>query len=255
MHHLERITPFSETYYNYTYTIDICTSLSSDMPSGCSSGTRICSSKRPFLDLEHGYDPKNPDEAKLPPIEASFPIAGEFSVHGHGSPLDPYIKRLKNSESEADSKIEGVRVTLNGGLKEASDGNPKTKQKALVTFICDKERSGNEMAGYTSEREPAAARLSGAKRAEDDGKGDGGDKEGDGDNEGDGEKEPLPDLENPDEGASLQFKSYKVENEVGTLRLDWRTKFACEDAPPPEAEDRPKSRSSGWGFFTWFIIM
>ncbi|KAK5242509.1 type II membrane protein, partial [Cryomyces antarcticus] len=64
----------------------------------------------------------------------------------------------------------------------------------------------------------------------------------------------------PDEGKSLRFVSYKPEGDhgVGTLRLEWHTKYACEsqkdvdDSPP---SGKTPSSSSHWGFFTWFLII
>jgi hypothetical protein len=54
--------------------------------------------------------------------------------------------------------------------------------------------------------------------------------------------------------GDLQFVSYNVETEdkttFETLRLQWKTKYACVGAH----WDAGKA-SSGWGFFTWFIIM
>lgn len=69
-----------------------------------------------------------------------------------------------------------------------------------------------------------------------------------------GEDEENGDGEEEDD-ASLKFLSYKSEGEgknaIDVLRLNWRTKYACED----EIEKTPTSSSNHWGFFTWFIIM
>lgn len=51
---------------------------------------------------------------------------------------------------------------------------------------------------------------------------------------------------------SLRFKSYGTVDNVGVLRLDWLTKYACEDF---EEGDDDANSSSHWGFFTWLIIM
>ncbi|KAK3092201.1 type II membrane protein, partial [Teratosphaeriaceae sp. CCFEE 6253] len=71
--------------------------------------------------------------------------------------------------------------------------------------------------------------------------------------EDDDEDEPeLPDL---DKGKSLQFVSYKPEkDDIGVLRLTWKTKYACENAEKAPAKD-PAKKTPGWGFFTWFFIV
>jgi hypothetical protein len=51
----------------------------------------------------------------------------------------------------------------------------------------------------------------------------------------------------------LRFCGYQQEEEdknkkVQTLRLEWRTKYACEDAPSVDG-------GSHWGFFGWFFIV
>jgi len=57
----------------------------------------------------------------------------------------------------------------------------------------------------------------------------------------------------PKEGP-LKFMSFKDEeikgDNFGVLRLEWRTKFACEDAV-----NAPRDSSAGWGFFTWMVIV
>ena len=63
------------------------------------------------------------------------------------------------------------------------------------------------------------------------------------------------------EGGTITFKSYKDD----TLRLDWRTRFGCEDAKEEEpdkkkdkdkddGDDSSKSRG-GWGCFSWFFFL
>lgn len=121
------------------------------------------------------------------------------------------------------------------------------KQKAIVEFVCDQDKTGLEGLKPSN----VVAKM---KRDEE-----GGDDQDD---------KPLPD---PNEGKSLTLKSYRVENtggggshddeEVGVLRLEWSTKYACEktkggknreDDPVPGT---PADKTSGWGFFTWFIVM
>jgi hypothetical protein len=51
---------------------------------------------------------------------------------------------------------------------------------------------------------------------------------------------------------ALKFISYDIDGvegqEIGTLRLEWRTKHACENVGDG-------GKSKGWGFFTWLVIM
>lgn len=93
-------------------------------------------------------------------------------------------------------------------------------QKAVIHFQCDATRTGNDDA----EKE-------------------------------DGDKERrADDDEAEDDGRDLQYVSYgPVETKDGimqVLRLNWKTKYACEDY---QGGDGDSSRS--WGFFTWFILM
>lgn len=109
-----------------------------------------------------------------------------------------------------DSDSEGVQIELHGG------NYGKKRQQAVIQLQCDRDRTGNEQ----------------VKRAE----------EGeDGDND-----------ETPPTG-SLTYVSYgEVEGKerIQVLRLNWKTKYACEDFTE---HDGGKER--GWGFFTWFILM
>lgn len=93
-------------------------------------------------------------------------------------------------------------------------------QRAIVEFICDHSLEGDE--GNSTNKAEAAE-----------------EKE-------DGDKKPS--------NQALQFISYDDEDvegqKVDTLRLKWRTKYACEDMG-----DGGKSKSGGWGFFTWLVIM
>lgn len=125
-----------------------------------------------------------------------IPVAGDID----GRHTDEELKRLKTSDAVAGK--EGLRLTLNGGLYD------KVKQKAVVEFICDRDRTG----------------LEGEK----------------GETETETEK-------------SLKFVSYDTDDkELHVLRLEWKSKYACEivtSDPPPD------QGGSSWGFFTWFIIM
>lgn len=137
-----------------------------------------------------------------------IPVAGDID----GRHTDEEVKRLKTSD--ADAGREGLRVTLNGGLYD------KTKQQAVVEFICDPDRTGLEG-------------DEGAKEKRED--------------EKKGEKEK-------EKEKSLKFISYDRDNkELHVLRLEWKTKYACEGVTGEDPV--PEPGSSSWGFFTWFIIM
>ncbi|KAL0640157.1 type II membrane protein [Maublancomyces gigas] len=115
--------------------------------------------------------------------------------------------------SDAVAGKEGLRLTLNGGLYD------KVKQQAVVEFICDLDRTGLE--GEKGEKETE-------------------------------KRETETETETETE-KSLKFVSYDTDDkELHVLRLEWKTKYACEvvaSDPPPD------QGSSSWGFFTWFIII
>lgn len=225
VHHLAAIPP---SISNTTFTIDICDQLgrTKGVPKTeeCPMGTRICG-------IESDYNPIEDKEI----IRSVIPIAGEFSTT-HGRPLDPVFERLKGSKSHGDSKREGLRATLNGGRFPFDERSGK-QQRAIIEFICDKDVTGNE--GFDKD-EDKVKRV--AKKEK-------------GDDDEDDEPHKLPD---PDKGQSLQFVSYKDEGEedeeTGTLRLSWKTKYACEGAADEPKEPKKGSKGS-WGFFTWFLIM
>lgn len=147
-------------------------------------------------------------------ITGVIPIAGDLKDGGGGN-LDAQWTRLSTSPSHADSEKEGLRVELNGGVYN------KRKQTAIVELICDKERTGLE-----GEIEPEDQYES---RGED-------------------QAEESPNA------ASLTFLKYgpaSDDSDSDVLRLEWRTKHACEGP----RDDEGGSTSSHWGFFTWFIIV
>jgi hypothetical protein len=101
-----------------------------------------------------------------------------------------------------------------GGLEFKVDGVKygKFKQRAFIDFQCDPEAKEEEKRDDDEPKKP---------------------KQSEGD---------------------VHFISYDVESEgkntYETLRLQWKTKYACVGAHWDAG-----SSSSGWGFFTWFIIM
>lgn len=157
-------------------------------------------------------------------ITDTWPIAGEFS-HSIGGVLDPKPLRLKGSDSTSDREKEGVRITLHGGKHE------KQKQKAIVEFLCQRDGKREEVRRRADEEEDD----------EDGGAGKGVEHDDSGETQDDGH------------GGTLKLVSWDVEEEdTKVLRLEWNTKYACEDS---DGKDDSGSSSSHWGFFTWLIVM
>ncbi|KAK5087319.1 type II membrane protein [Exophiala xenobiotica] len=206
---------------NTTWTIDICQALKKPkgVPKGdtCPSYTRVCG-------ITQTWNPIDDPDVEHPIISDVIGVAGEYTL-GHGGALDPKITRLKTSGRD----VEGIDIELHGGRYN------DRKQKALVSFFCERDWTGNE--GYEEEKK----RL---KREEED------DDDGD-DEPGSGERFKQ------DSKNALQFVSYTEEGEgkdrMDVLRLNWRTKYACEQYD--EGDDEPTKKEAGWGFFTWFILI
>lgn len=202
---------------NTTFTIDLCAPLKRTkgvpLDEQCESGTWICGVEQVI----------RPDE-NTTQVDRVIPVAGEYTAT-HGRALESRPTRLKNSDSNADADMEGVRVEFSGS-RYPLNGKSGVKQKAIIEFICDPSLTGNEgCCDDDKEREPRRIRK---------------------DEEENGE---LPDL---DKGKSIQFKSYREQpnGDAWVLRLEWRTMYACENA-----KDIAPPKQGGWGFFTWFIIV
>lgn len=166
----------------------------------------------------------NPVE-KINTTERAIPIAGNI-LAGGGGHSDPKWTRLSTSPIQSDRDKEGIRLTMGGGLYM------KKPQKAVVEFLCDRKDDAEERTKALLSREDA--------------------DEGDdgGDNKKDEEREAKKQTDDG-EGGILKFMSYGQVGDDEVLSLEWRTKYACEDA-----KDSGEKKSSGhWGFFTWFIIM
>ena len=101
---------------------------------------------------------------------------------------------MKSSASNADKEKEGIRLEMHGGID--SDGQ---KQKAIVEFLCD-----------ISTSDERRRNLLVFKNEEDDG-----DKKG----------EEIDDKH----GGKLKLVSWDVEEGTKVLRLDWITKYGCEN--------------------------
>lgn len=158
------------------------------------------------------WNPADDPDKKHVEIENVIPVAGNFET-STGQGLNPVVTRLKSQDANAD----GLQIELSGGTYN------KLKQKAVIQLQCDLDRTGNEQRRKRDEA------------SDDD------DKDKD-----DQDESPSP--------SSLEFVSYgEVEGKerMQVLRLNWRTKYACEDF----TEDDGSGKKAGWGFFTWFILM
>lgn len=126
-----------------------------------------------------------------------------------------------------------MRIIFNGGKFPPNDKEGKA-QKAIVEMVCDHNRTGLE--GDEEDKRPTEDKR--RKRDESASEENGGD-----------EKDTPSD-------PSLTLVSYKTEDNVGVLRLNWRTKYACErDTDNDNDNDGDLPKKGGWGFFTWFLIM
>ena len=155
--------------------------------------------------------------------------------------MDPKWTRLKTSASHADSKKEGLRLEMHGGRFENED------QGAIIEFLCPKspDRARRSRDLVSSERE-----KDDDKADEDDG-GDG-DDDGDDDEEEDGEGDHSGEEVDDGKEGQIKYVDWGIVGGAKVLRLQWTTKYACENA----VEHAPDGSSSKhWGFFTWFIVM
>ena len=113
-------------------------------------------------------------------------------------------------------------VRLAGG-QYIEENKAKKEAGAVIEFQCDPTRSGLEGLKTTdeSDQEPEEKRL---RMREEVG----------------------------DKARSLQFKSFgPSDNDSYVLKLDWLTRYACDDYLSSKKGDS----SGAWGFFTWFIVM
>ncbi|KAI9711260.1 MAG: hypothetical protein M1820_002247 [Bogoriella megaspora] len=236
---------------NTTYTLDLCRGLKQvehlEKLEQCQQNARVCA-------IEYNHNEVDNQTT----ITEVITMAGEFS-NKNGLYLEPQYTRLKGSDSHADADKEGVRIELHGG-RYPFDDRKGQKQKVFLEMICDMDRNGLEgdlgdgrvpLGGQKEEdrREfaPRATEVDLAEEPDEDNDGNEGDDERDGDEEDD-----------EDTDRSLRWISHRTEgedkNEIGVLRLEWRSKYACENynkGDDKDEDDKPK----GWGFFTWFIII
>jgi len=204
---------------NWTFSIDLCGTIPFDKDISsdrqCPHGTKVCG-------IKTIHDASN-DTAE-PEMDQWVAIAGHYDMSS-GNSLEVKPTRLKSTGNR-----EGLVLELTGGKDpfKKQKGVTQIKQKAIVELLCNKEKSGWEPA-----EEPKSKMI----RRDD--------------------EEDAPEDDPPEEnvGSALTFHSYGdeiVRDEIwGTLRLQWETKYACEDAE----SNSPPSTSGGWGFFTWIIII
>ena len=188
--------------------------------------------------IREDFNLGNDDNSTITPIS----IAGTYKTQS-GRDIDANFQLLRDSKSNSDAGREGVRAELHGGRLPFDDKKNGVDQQAIIEFVCDKERSGlegDEKDGTEHEDDPK---------------------------DGDSEKEQTPDQKEEslqrredsnkgkceDSDRSLRFCGYETEHvkdkTIKTLRLEWRTKYACENAP------RGEDASTSMGFFGWFFIM
>ena len=207
---------------NTTFTLDICGPLERDKKAkkyeDCPAGTWVCIKEFDYPRGSKGF------------LKKRIPIAGNYKT-SDGREMDPKYTRLKNSAGNSDGK-EGVIVEMHGGTD--AEKNP---QKAIVEFLCDKEVTGNE--GFKSEALGLDGVEYGSMRRRDD-----------------NDDDDTPSMPDQDKNKNLKLQSYKEEDGTGVLRLQWKTKFACEGAADKGGDgDDDGAKSDSWGFFTWFIII
>lgn len=234
--HWQEQDTFHEVSYKYNFTVDLCNSIKwhkgGSEATECPHGTRVCG-------LRENIFADNEKNSTVSPIA----IAGTYKMD-NGRDIDAKFELLRNSKSNSDAGREGVRAELHGGRFPFKDKKNGVDQRAIIEFVCDKERTGLE-GDEKDDTEHEDDPKDGDKEKE---------KEGD-----DKKEEKLRRREENSKGKcedsdnSLRFCGYQSEktakdDTVQTLRLEWRTKYACEDAPA----DQP---SSHWGFFGWFFIM
>jgi autophagy-related protein 27 len=161
----------------------------------------------------------------------AFPIAGLEHL-GHGA-KDAEITRLQKQDPDR----EGLLVKLYGGEYLEDHNNSKKATAAVIEFQCDPDRSGLE--GLEALQEVNLDSDSQRRRRRETVPT--GDDQGDDKDSGGG----------ADDSQSLRFKSFKLVDDTYILRLDWKTRYSCDNY----VKDRDEASNGHWGFFTWLIIM
>ncbi|KAG9256254.1 autophagy-related protein 27 [Emericellopsis atlantica] len=233
----------AETHFNTTYTVDICQPLKKSGKSKkgeeCPNGTRVCAIERTLKD----------DTDMVTKVVA---IAGGLENVG-GTSFEYEATRLKTSDSNSDSKKEGVRLVLKGGKHPLSGPNKQRRpQQAVIEFLCDKEKTGLENEWRSEDRYDGDDGKKDSKAKRDDKK-DGDENKGDDNDDG---TESGVEHQLKKEGAALVWEGYSVneKKDADVLRLTWYTKHACESREE-SGDDGESDNSSHWGFFTWMLII
>ncbi|KAF7547540.1 hypothetical protein G7046_g8968 [Stylonectria norvegica] len=263
-----RWEPSPPEFFNTTYTLDICKPLKksdgSKKGSECPNGTR--GGHFPYQRVVAARG----DTDLVTDVVA---IAGSLEHHG-GSQFDYEATRLSTSDSNSDSKKEGLRLVLKGGKHLGRE------QKAIVEFLCDHKKTGTEGEWDAEDKNDKGSKLrvredddnkDGDKdKDEDKDKDDGDNKDEDKDKEGDKDKDDDDNKDKDGDGddgksydehqlkkedASLIWESYGAEKDADILRLTWYTQYACEKRDGSEEDDGNTDVSAHWGFFTWFVIV
>ncbi|KFH48535.1 Autophagy-related protein-like protein [Hapsidospora chrysogenum ATCC 11550] len=238
-----RWDPETANLINTTYTVDICQPLkkSGKVPQGeeCPNGTWGMLVFTAFL----------LDGFVADMVTGVIAIAGTLQDQG-GSKFEYEATRLKTSDSNSDSKKEGLRLVLKGGKHKLSDPVKKRRdQRAVIEFLCDPEKTGLEGEWDSEERYDGDRRDKEKEKRDDEGEGD-----GDGENEDDDEEKSTVEHQLLKEDTALLWESYgpNEKDDADVLRLTWSTKYACEKR---DDDDGESDSSGSWGFFTWLIII
>uniref|UniRef100_A0A093V1P8 Autophagy-related protein 27 n=1 Tax=Talaromyces marneffei PM1 TaxID=1077442 RepID=A0A093V1P8_TALMA len=230
VHEITDFQEFEDYSVNTTYVLNICNTLRGAATREgvkCGTSRNICGFEKTL------YSDGRSDALK------SLPIAGYENSLGGGS-KDVEINLLKSLDPET----EGVRVKISGGTILEPEFKKKYPASAIIDFQCDPTRTGLE--GLKNDDDLDQATDSKLRRDDD--------KKGDGDNNQGGGQEDKPDTKN----SSLIFQSFGLvdDKEGFILRLDWKTKYACEDYKRENPGSGGGSGRGGhWGFFTWLIII
>ncbi len=146
--------------------------------------------------------------------------------------------------------LQGGRYPLDGPVKE------RQNQRVIVELVCAKDLEGTEGEWQVEEYDRGDGSTEPSKKTPD--APDAPDAPAnetmvaDGDagfstrEDHPGERQLVREGEDP----ALVFESYDVhdaDGAYGTLRLTWKTKYACESVA--------NARREHWGFFTWFVIL
>jgi autophagy-related protein 27 len=248
VHEISDFQDFDDFSVNTTYVLNICNTLKGAATrEGVKCGTSrngipffpsVLMSRYMMADVRWivcGFAQTLYSDGRSDPLK-SLPIAGYENALGGGS-KDVEINLLKS----IDPDTEGVRVKISGGTIPEPELKKKYPASAIIDFQCDPNRTGLE--GLKNDDDLDQATDSKLRRREDSDEGKDGDKEG--------EDKPAP------KTSSLTFQSFNLvdDKEGFVLRLDWKTKYACEDYKRENPGSGGGSGGGHWGFFTWLIIM